>query len=306
MGDPKKHHFLAKFYLGYWARDGRVVQFSKPFGDRVKPYSVHAAGTGYINRLYEMQVFPPDVAQRVEKEFFSPVDSRAAQALQHMLTFDGSELMPKGYRRAWIEFLQSLQFRMPEDIHALKANVRDDWIMSIPEMQESYAKVRRQEDPEKLRDFLDQQDERIYQESAFNIAMRMIRHQNVATTINEMKWSIVHLDRASFELLTSDRPVIMTEQLGHLKSLILLPVGPRRLFAAVASRECSRWLRSSTHDQLATMVNRHVVGNADRLVIGSDGRQLRFIQNRMGRDRKPTMLARLRALRRNKAAKVGS
>lgn len=131
--------------------------------------------------------------------------------------------------------------------------------MSVPDMEDSYAKVRRPDDPQSLRDYLDLQDSTLFQQSAFEIAKRMIRHRNVIHSITEMKWSIVHLDAASFELLASDRPVVMSPQLGLEDSHILLPIGARRLFIAVGSRERSRRLRSRTHDQLATMVNRAVV-----------------------------------------------
>ncbi|ESY98059.1 DUF4238 domain-containing protein [Mesorhizobium sp. LNHC209A00] len=300
MGKPNKHHFLPVFYLKAWAResDGKLVEFSRPYKDKLKTRFVHPEATGFIKRLYEIRGLSPELAQKVEETFFSPVDSQAADALKQILEFKAGDPWKAGRRLAWTRFILSLLFRMPDDIRKLKANVRDDWILSVPDMQERYAEVRRETDPESLVDFLDQQENSVYEQSAMDIAMRMIGHQNVARTILDMKWSLVELEKSPFQLLTSDRPVIMTEQLKRPDSHILLPVGPRHLFAAVQDPNHSRKLRRMTYQQLATFVNRAVVGNANDLVYGRDESQFRFIENRIGKDRRPSYLDRLQSRRR--------
>ncbi|TGV81083.1 DUF4238 domain-containing protein, partial [Mesorhizobium sp. M00.F.Ca.ET.158.01.1.1] len=212
--DPLKHHFLPIFYLKRWMRpeDKKLVEYRKAFDGDVRAKSVYPAATAYVHRLYEKKGMAPEVALEFESTFLAPVDSGAAQAMQLMLRCEHGDTLSAHHRQAWTQFLLSLEFRMPADIRALKANVRDDWILSISDMEDRYAGARRPSDPESLGEFLDAQDSSVYEESAMSIAKRMITHENVSRTIRKMYWSVVSLEASDFELLTSDRPVITTEQ----------------------------------------------------------------------------------------------
>lgn len=293
MNDPQKHHFLPVFYLSQWMREDYVVEFKKVHGDKISIKSPHPKATGFVMRLYEMRGMPDETAQEFEREFLAPVDGRAAECLYEMLEAKTGDSLRLGRRRAWTQFILSLLFRMPEDIELLKRNVRDDWIMSVPDMEERYAEFKRPTDPDSLLEFLNSQHVSVFEESAMGIARRMMNHENVTNTIMNMQWSVVEFDNVPFELLTSDRPVIFTESMRLRDSHILLPVGPRRLFAAVQSREHSRWLRSRSQQELVEFVNKRVVGNAHRLAYASDEKQARFVTNRLGKDRTPSYLQRL-------------
>ncbi|MDR7141835.1 DUF4238 domain-containing protein [Rhizobium sp. BE258] len=56
MNDPMKHHFLPVFYLKNWrGEDGRLVQFSRPYGTKVKALRKHPDATGFIKKLYAIE-----------------------------------------------------------------------------------------------------------------------------------------------------------------------------------------------------------------------------------------------------------
>lgn len=304
MPDPLKHHFLPIFYLKRWMRpeDKKLVEYRKAFEGDVRVKSVYPAATGYVHRLYEKKGIAPEVALEFESTFLAPVDSGAAQAMQLMLRCEHGDALSTRHRQAWTQFLLSLEFRMPADIRALKTNVRDDWILSIPDMEDRYAEVRRPGDPESLREFLDAQDSSVYEESAMSIAKRMITHENVSRTIRKMYWSVVSLEASDFELLTSDRPVITTERFNRRDSYIVLPIGPRHLFVALFSRRHSTFLRSRTQTQLARWVNVRIAEGATELVYGRDDRQESFVARHLGTNKSPSHLERLQAFRRDRAA----
>ncbi|MER9251462.1 DUF4238 domain-containing protein [Mesorhizobium sp. M0598] len=246
----------------------------------------------------------PEVAQQFESTFLAPVDSGAARSMQLMLQHKDGEKLTKPYRQAWTRFLLSLLFRMPADIKTLKANIRDDWIMSIPDMQDKYTEARRESDPLSLAEFLDGQDDSVYEESAMGIAKKMIAHANISGTIRNMYWSIVSLEGTDFSLLTSDRPVIITEQLNLPESHILLPIGPHHLFVAVHSRRHSTFLRSRTKTQLARLVNLTVVESATEVVYGHNDKQERFVAHRLGTNRPPSQLERVQMLRKEQMQRL--
>ncbi|TGT85419.1 MULTISPECIES: DUF4238 domain-containing protein [unclassified Mesorhizobium] len=304
MPDPLKHHFLPIFYLKRWMRpeDKKLVEYRKAFDGDVRAKSVYPAATAYVHRLYEKKGMAPEVALEFESTFLAPVDSGAAQAMQLMLRCEHGDTLSAHHRQAWTQFLLSLEFRMPADIRALKANVRDDWILSISDMEDRYAGARRPSDPESLGEFLDAQDSSVYEESAMSIAKRMITHENVSRTIRKMYWSVVSLEASDFELLTSDRPVITTEQFNRRDSYIVLPIGPRHLFVALFSRGHSTFLRSRTQTQLARWVNLRITEGATQLVYSRDDRQKSFVVSHFGINRPPSHLERLQAFRRDRAA----
>lgn len=285
-------------------RENKVVEYKKVYGDKIGIKSPHPNATGFIMRLYEKRGLPENIAQEFESAFLAPVDGRAAESLYEMLEAKLGGALRPGRRLAWTHFLLSLLFRMPEDIELLKRNVRNDWIMSIPDMQDRYVELKRPEDPDLLADYLNTQEISVFEESAMSIARRMMNHTNVANRIQAMHWSIVELDEAPIELLTSDRPVIITSRLGQPDSHILLPIGPHRLFVAVQDRKNSRWLRSRTHRDLVTLINKRVVGNANRLVYAGNESQTRFIFNRFGKDRVASHLERLQAYRQDKRQRL--
>lgn len=304
MPDPLKHHFLPIFYLKRWMRtaDKKLVEYRKAFDGEVRVKSVYPAATGYVHRLYEMKGMAPAVAQEFESTFLAPVDSGAAQAMQLMLKYEHGDTLSTHHRQAWTQFLLSLEFRMPCDIRTLKTNVRDDWILSIPDMEARYSEFRRLGDPESLREFLDMQDSSVYEESAMSIAKRMITHENVSSTIRKMYWSIVSLESSDFELLTSDRPVLTTDQFNRSNSYIVLPIGPRHLFVSVFSRHHSNFLRRKTQTELARWVNLQITEGATELVYGRDDRHKSFVTRHLGISRPASHLERLQAFRRDRAA----
>ncbi|TPI27333.1 DUF4238 domain-containing protein, partial [Mesorhizobium sp. B3-1-9] len=133
---PHRHHFLPVFYLRQWAgADQKIVRFTRPYGNVVKPRRVHPDGAGYIERLYAVEGLPDDAKQDLETEFLSPVDSRAADALKVLL--EGDDLT-QAQRRAWAGFIATLLFRMPSDIAALKENISQLWKMLMPGLEKIY------------------------------------------------------------------------------------------------------------------------------------------------------------------------
>ncbi|MGG6895893.1 hypothetical protein [Rhizobium sp. BR 315] len=69
--EPLRRHFLPVFFLKKWAgADWWLVEFSKPFGNVVKPKCVHSKATGFINKLYALAGLTRELSYEVEKTFF--------------------------------------------------------------------------------------------------------------------------------------------------------------------------------------------------------------------------------------------
>lgn len=294
MSQPKKHHFLPVFYLRQWVgEDGRLVQFSKPYGHIVKPLRGHPEGMGWISRLYAREGVPDEFAHRFETLFLSPVDSQAAEALRVMLDPTAAMAFTGTQKIMWARFMNSLLARMPGDIAKLKQNAATEWIGSIRGLREKYLANREETDPPTLDDYLAAPTGTFMSDVPFIVAEVILGHERLQEVMANMHWAVLTTDGADYELLTSDRPLVHTQSLNAPDSHLLLPIGPRRLFAAAHKQEFMRYLQGWGINAVVKRVNEYVVGAADRYVFGSNDRQLKFIQNRISTDKGESLIDRL-------------
>ncbi|MBY5868786.1 DUF4238 domain-containing protein [Rhizobium leguminosarum] len=296
MQVPLKHHFLPVFYLKQWAErpGGMITEFCKPYGNQVKTRRKHPEGTGYIKRLYAAEG-PDDLAYEIESDFFSPVDSQAADALWVML---GKGNPSQSQRAAWAKFLVSLMCRMPEDVRLSKDMIAELARSILPSLRPFYEASRSEGDTDRF-DELSASFEAASPSRALRHLKRMISHEKLLSGIQAMTWDILPVQGAR-RLLTSDRPITYTNVLGHADSHLVLPVGPHRLFVAAFDVSFIRRLRSRKADELITLANRAAVEQADKYVFGSDNEQLRFVQNRMGQGKSSQLVERMITLQRER------
>jgi hypothetical protein len=111
----------------------------------------------------------------------------------------------------------------------------------------------------------------------------LINSERVITEIAFMRWTAANLGKTSYSLLTSDRPVIMTNGLAQADAHIAIPLSPNLLFLATKSDETRKAIASMSDDEIVEMVNHKVSEQAVKYVYGIDDRQLRFVAKRLGR-----------------------
>jgi hypothetical protein len=97
------------------------------------------------------------------------------------------------------------------------------------------------------------------------------------------KWQTLAVDTAKYPLLTSDRPVIMSNGLIQQDAHVVLPISPRRLFIATKNEDTFEIFHEMNPNKLAEAVNNQVAQQAHRFVFGCDDSQLRFVANRLGK-----------------------
>lgn len=291
---PNKHHFLPVFYLKQWAgADDRVCRYSKPYRNKVVPKRKHPAETGYINRLYAIEGLPQAEAVEFESAFLSPVDSRAAEALVIMRDEHGVGNFNSKQRTAWTRFLQSLMMRMPDDIRKLKRYFKDDWLAYILELQGLYDEFKSQDHPASFAEYMESTHPSVYEKGVFSILKRLIDHDEMTNLISSLHWSVLTFEASEYPLLTSDRPIIYTPHMQGRETHILVPISPTEVFLAVREPDYAQHIKRRSQSELGRILNQYVVEGADEFVYGIDDRQLRFVQNRMGKAEKLSLVDRL-------------
>ena len=293
-GDPpRKHHFAPVFYLKAFAGpDGLIEQFSRPYGAEVRARRLPPSATGFAEDLYSMPgLADPHLAQQVESRFMAHVDDLAAVELARLRT--GKLPSTSEQRTAWSRFIQSLQLRTPADISGIRARIGDDWGISIPKIQETYASLKRIGDPATFEEFMTRDDPNMVERVAMKAATVLIDHPDMGSIVNNMTWAVLDLTPSNVDLVISDRPVEQVFGLGDPRAFLTLPVGPRQLFVAAHRLGVIANLRTHHPSRIVRARNRSTVGLARDYVWAGDRRQDTFIRKHFGSIDAPTLGERL-------------
>ncbi len=292
QGSPHRHHFIPAFYTKRWAAavDGKVCEYSRPYGSKIVLRRKKPEATGFEDGLYSLRDYPSDLADQVEEDFFRFADQKASDALNRLEGPNGLEgEWPGPLRSAWSRFILSLLLRHPTDIAGLRAHWSATFSKVDSNAEKEYAKDRRAGHPATFQEYLLSMPAAQVDRYLYEAYVPMIDNVRVGSVLNRMIWNIAHTGSAKHELLTSDRPVIRTnlmDPMGHL----VLPIGPRRLFVAAQSMRGLRELMKIPVNSLVEEANRQVVAHAIRFVWARTNSQARFIANRFGSDPLPVLL----------------
>ncbi len=279
-----KHHYLPEFYLKQWAgEDRKLCQYSKVHGNRIFTRRVFPSETGFLNRLYSVDGASEDLEHRVEEDFYSPADSKAAQSMSLLLSGTQKIDLNISQVSSWSRFLLSLMLRMPEDVAMLKKRWRNAMLDVSDDAEADYKARRQPNDPETFREFIHARPNHVFEQEALELLVNLNDSELTGNLLNSMNWHIIDLAKSKFELFLSDRPLFVLRPLGDEDGTLCLPVGPHSLFiASKKSEDINRFL-STKPDSNVRDVNRIVVSQAVKFAYATSDAPLRFMQNNFGK-----------------------
>lgn len=283
---PTKHHFVPVFYTKRWAgADRRLCEYSRPF-DVVRPKRRHPDATGYEVGLYSLRHLPAEQQQAVEEGFLRRTDQDASDALDWMLGPHAREPMSTRLRTGWSRFLMSMMQRSPARLDWMVDEVMKLVPASLGSLRERYKQIRQPGDPpfEEIAEEILSENNRSYYSSRRALFMRKASDlKGVGYHLNNMEWDIFHFnDSIQWSLLTSDRPVVMSNGLKYDQSFALMALGPKTMFVAANNRRAMGEItRNAEGKEFIRVINRQIVTQAERLVYGVDDTQLRFVENHL-------------------------
>jgi uncharacterized protein DUF4238 len=270
-----KHHYIPVFYLKEWAAiDGRLIEFSRPYGNVVKPRHTHPDGTGYVRGLYRLPGLPDDLAEMIETKFFKRVDDYASYAHKKLMRKYMINWSPR-MRTAWTYFIISTLIRSPKTVADTKLKLAE----GLPELWEKERQRQAEEDP--TRPSLGDYDKAVVERTSIIALQRFINNESLGNFINNMIWTVCDVSPTKYRLLTSDRPIVMTNGLGYKESHLAVPVSPTILFLAANNDETIRAIQSMSVKELVSNCNKQVVRNAVKYVWAPDHSQSRLITSQL-------------------------
>jgi hypothetical protein len=277
----QKHHYIPVFYLKQWqGPNGRLCEISKPFKKAV-PRRTHPDGTGYVRGLYTIPGATPETADYLETEFLKKADDLASRALCRMLAGDMD--LSQEMKSAWSRFILSLLHRTPEAMERALARVSARYVEEIEAIRTEYISLRGPNDPATVEEFEATVMPFAIRRFLVDHVISIIDSENVCIALNGMTWGIVTMHRQLFPLLTSDRPIVMTNGLAGADAHIVMPVSPKHIFIAAKNEKTAGEIHRLARDgTLVLALNDRVVRQARKYVYATDDQQLRFIANRLG------------------------
>jgi hypothetical protein len=283
---PQDQHYIPVFYLRRWVgSDGRLCVYSRQHGS-VKPNRKYPTATGFAEDLYAIGGAGAEIESHLEGQFFRIADNEAASVLD-ILETESRDLSDGSLRSGWSRFVMTLLHRNPESVAMWQSKAEEVAAQARDKFRTNYASLRRPSDPEKFEDYPLKELEYYAARTTVDTLQKMMDHKQMGDHLNRMAWAVVRL-KSSHSLLTSDRPLVMTNGIGYSDSHFAMPVGPQRLFIAANDQRLAHHLARQDHDELATTMNNEVTRQARKFVWGLDDTQLRFVERRLGEMRRMT------------------
>lgn len=279
-GKGEKHHFIPVFYSREWAGpDGRLCEYTRPYRE-VKPQLKHPDATGYVRGLYTVPKNDPHVAEYIERHFFRVTDNGAAVVAQQLRTESKIDFHSLD-RSSWSRFIISLMMRNPEYVAKMATEVVGFYART--DNEEKYQELRGPDDPSTFEEYVAQRTFHPAGRMSARTLQTIIDSPRMGGHLNQMRWGVVTFKKERHTLLTSDRPIIMTNGIAKPGDHLALPIGPRTLFIATNNIETEQMIRTIDPGILMAQINDRVASQARKYVYGNDNRQLRFVENRLGR-----------------------
>ncbi len=179
--------------------------------------------------------------------------------------------------------------RSPEYLGALSAILARDAPASVERVRADYDKLRKETDPPTFEEFKRAFLSNPLNTSAARVINRFVDSTNVIGHLCQMQWHVVHFT-GHYRLLTSDRPIIMTNGMIHPGAHLGLPLSPRRLFLSFHDDIGYRQVRALSPSELLRNCNTKVASQATKYVYSYNDAELRFVAKHLGKREPSTPL----------------
>jgi hypothetical protein len=276
------HHYIPQCYLKRWANpaDAQLQTFQhQPRGLHARKSSTK--GTGYVPHLYTAKL-NPDVGDQLETDLLQRIDNDAARLLDRFTSGGRLEFDPDE-QSAWTLFLLSLMHRSPGRIDHFDKTVAEAFPSFAdgvpPEVEAEYAVHRRPGDPNSIGEFFRTASPKDVELGRTILLRQLFTSERLGTALNSMKRGVIRFsDKAKHELLTSDKPLIITNGLERPDVVVLLALSPRHLFvAAHDTKYLEPYGDTANADRVIKFNNVHVCEQAERYVYSTGTAQRSFI-----------------------------
>jgi hypothetical protein len=255
-----KHHYIPSFYSKHWAgADGRFLEYRRGYQNKIFRRWTHPDGTGYVRGLNTIDGLPPAIANAIEDKFLQRADDLASQCLDQYLI--GNLEVSHDLKSGWARFMISLLHRPPERIKYLKEELNRRYKDLLDELGVKYQEHRKPTDPITFEEYERQRNPSGRAYAAF--FQDIVDSEKVGTALIRMHRGLVKLNTARFPLLTSDRPMVMTNGINKPDSHIVMPISPNMVFIVANEMQTIRQISAMAEKgEMQQILNDRIVRQA--------------------------------------------
>jgi hypothetical protein len=229
--------------------------------DRISPKV-----TGGEKGLYEFTNVEPEFANSPERDFFTRVVDGPGHIALAKIREEGLDSLSPDERVDWAVYMVAATMRTPDSVKRARAMGPQVLAAELDWKPEEYAKLRADHDPPTLAEWL-KRNAPAYQENFGIISLTgAILDEGLVLPILQMHWHVADMSDVPIQLLTSDRPLWVSEHPSGERCWIVFPISPTKLF--MAARPDMRIRKWESLDQLADLSNRSQCMGASMWVYG--------------------------------------
>jgi hypothetical protein len=278
-----KHHYIPEFHLKRWTgADGKLAVFQyQPVGLMARLKT--PAQTGYEKNLYSSSAFKPEHQDILERAFMQPIDDMAAKVADLFITNQTTRTLTQAESDGWTRFLMSLIHRTPSGVATVQANFSEAFD-SIPyeitdKDRADFEAIRRADGPQTIEEYMVAMRQTALEIGRVNSLRTLSDHPELGMLINTMPMTIVHLGPTQHDLLTSDRPLILSGGFKHDSTFMMLAISPRHLFVCAKTQgRLEEILAQVDSGKVVQENNFSVCHNAVKFVYGRRESQIDFVK----------------------------
>ena len=285
MSNPKRHHYLPEFYQRRWANeDGLLTVYRRnQSGFETKLKAPSAIGFG--RELYSVRSEDdPKRRQELERVFMAAVDNIAAKALNDMDKTGLPSTKPE-LRNGWARFIMRLINSSPRRIEFFREELKKHEDLALQEIGATYEEKRSPEDPLTFSEFEQNMDSKVVDRYLVKLIQALIDSPLIGSALVQMEWALLALPLGTFDLLTSDMPVMRSSGLGDKDGFVMMPIGPRKIFIAAHMPDVISSFATQKPKSLVHALNHAVTIQAEHFVIGTGKSEKTFVRKRLGQEK---------------------
>lgn len=262
MSIPRKHHYLPKWYLARWSKDGCAWEYTRQGPTRIlRAKRRRPSETGYQEHLYTIPEMSAEDAALYETRFLQVIDDRGAKAIA---LAEANETAGPREKGALVQFLLSMVHRTPDSISRLEESLKNQ-LKDRPEFHDA--------------------NDAVYREGALSVFADLLQSDLILSRLFELSTFVITIGSRGHDILTCDCPVLLSNGLHHFGAFAILPIGPRRLLVLAADKSIVDYLAGQDARTLSAAINEALVVQASGVVIAASSRPFAFIEKRFGNER---------------------
>lgn len=282
MSSHTAQHYVPRFLLEQWHTkpDNKLSVFRWAHG-QLRHSRLKARSVAKMDHLYSLWRSRTDPDVVLEREFFGPMIDDPTAIVHAKLLRCGVGLLTAEDKVVWTRFLTAQLLRVPAQMDEIRAKGREALLAQLGRDPDEYDAIRGDAPETTLLEWTERHVPGVFDDIGPRALPLLISSPLINGAIaNHTRWLTVRVERAEYDLLIGDQPLVLhgTFSKGFL---LALPLAPRLLFLCLNHPYIWDKVLKRSHAILVRDMNRSTCGAAAIYVYSTNDRQQPMVRRRL-------------------------